>query len=226
MNGLAIFAPVAPVCSTASFVLLESSGRRDRVCASVSGLDTPEAFLFKSLFSEWHRLMTHRGYVMFWIPYGICCSHSSHLDALWQHFLFILQWYPACTQIPASQFCSGEVWATTCLLQPRCVLLVALCQPAGCSKGEQLFRDGDCGSGRLCTSRGSMESSSKLSFCWISCRKTVLHMLPFPGRWGWRRARSLLCTGTICLFLSLSPPTDESVAQTWSLFLPLSYKLA
>lgn len=112
------------------------------------------------------------------------------------------------------------------LAASMCSALVALCQPAGCSKGEQLFRDGDCGSGRLCTSRGSMESSSKLSFCWISCRKTALHMLPFPGRWGWRRARSLLCTGTICLFLSLSPPTDESVAQTWSLFLPLSYKLA
>lgn len=141
MNGLAIFAPVAPACSTASFVLPESSGQRDRACASVSGLDTPELFLFKSLFSEWHRLMTYRRYVI-WIPCGICCS--SHLDALWQHFLFILQWYPACTQIPAPQSCSGEVWATTA----SCSLVAV--SASWVPKGEQLFRDGECGSGRLC----------------------------------------------------------------------------
>lgn len=154
MNGLAIFAPVAPACSIA----LESSSQRDRAWASLSGLDTPEAVLFKSLFSEWHRFMTYRRYVMFWIPCGICCSHSSHLDALWQHSLFILQWYPACTWIPPPQFYSGEVWATTCLLLPRFVLLVAV---SGCSKGKQLFRDGDRGSGRLSTSRGSMEEQLK-----------------------------------------------------------------
>lgn len=210
---------MAPVCSTASFMFPESSGQRDGACASVSSLDTPEGFLRESLFSEWHRLMIHRRYVMLWIPYGICCSHSSNLDALWQHFLFILQWYPACTLIPASKFCSGEVWSTTCLLQPQLVLLVALCQPSGCSKGEQLFEDRSRGSGRLCMSRGSMESSSKLSFCWIAAGEQLCTCCP-------SRACSLLCTGTSCLLHSLSPPTDLSVAQTWSFFLSLSYKLA
>lgn len=137
MNGLAIFAPVAPVCSTASFVLPESSGQRDRACASVSGLDTPEAFLFKLLFSEWHRLMTCRRHVMFWICCGICCSCSSHLDALWQHFcscfsdthpadrfqhfLFILQWYPSCRfQLPSPAQERLEPPLPSCSLAPLC----------------------------------------------------------------------------------------------------------
>lgn len=103
---------------------------------------------------------------------------GSHLDALWQHFLFILQWYPVCTQIPAPVLLMRGL--SHHLPLSASTRACAVCQPAGCSKGEQLFRDGDCGSGRLCTSRGSMESSSELSFCWISCRGTALHMLPFP----------------------------------------------
>lgn len=180
-------------CSTASFVLPESSGQRDRACASVSGLDTPEAFLFKLLSSEWHRLMTYRKHVMFWISCGVCCSCSSHLDALWQHFLFIFQWYPACTAQESS-----EPPLASCSL---CSFCWWLWQPAGCcsSLGPGLWL------------RQALLHGEQLQAVLVlaQLQGTALHVLPLPG------------TGTICLFLTATSHRP-SVAQTWSLFLSLS----
>lgn len=68
-----MFAPVAPAAPQ----LLCAPGElrpKGWSSAPVSALDTAEAFLFKSLLSEWHSLMTYRRYVMSWIPCGICCS--------------------------------------------------------------------------------------------------------------------------------------------------------